>query len=92
LPPRARGKRRSYKNSGRNEPGEQGFEQALAITEELTALGTAKIKSLHFLLSAEGFFDGKARVRVTSAQVSFARWKIIAEEAAILTYLRSLSF
>jgi len=31
------------------------FEQALAITEELTALGTAKIKSLHFLLSAEGF-------------------------------------
>ncbi len=31
------------------------FEQALAITEELTGLGTAKIKSLNFILSAVGF-------------------------------------
>ena len=45
------------------------FEQALAITEELTALGTAKIKSLHFLLSAEGF-RWKGSREGTSAQVS----------------------
>jgi hypothetical protein len=31
------------------------FERALDIADELTVLGTAKIKSLHFLLSAEGF-------------------------------------
>lgn len=45
------------------------FEQALAITEELTALRTAKIKSLHFLLSAEGF-RWKGSREGTSAQVS----------------------
>jgi len=32
-----------------------GFERALAITEELTQLGAAKIKSLSFMLSAQGF-------------------------------------
>lgn len=31
------------------------FERALEITEEVTNLGAAQIKSLHFLLSAEGF-------------------------------------
>lgn len=31
------------------------FERALAITEELTGLGTVKIKSLNFILTAEGF-------------------------------------
>jgi hypothetical protein len=31
------------------------FARALEIAEELTSLGAAKIKSLHFLLSAEGF-------------------------------------
>ena len=31
------------------------FEQALALTEELTQLPPAKIKSLHFIMSAEGF-------------------------------------
>jgi len=31
------------------------FADALAITEELTQLGPAKIKSMHFMLSAEGF-------------------------------------
>jgi len=31
------------------------FERALEITEELMNLGVAQIKSLHFLLSAEGF-------------------------------------
>jgi hypothetical protein len=31
------------------------FERALEIAEELTNLGVAQIKSLHFLLSAEGF-------------------------------------
>ena len=30
-------------------------EVALAIAEELTGLGTAEIKSLHFLFSADGF-------------------------------------
>jgi hypothetical protein len=31
------------------------FADALAITEELTQLGPAKIKSMHFMLTAEGF-------------------------------------
>jgi hypothetical protein len=32
-----------------------GFERALEITEELTQLGAAKIKSVSFMLSAQGF-------------------------------------
>jgi hypothetical protein len=32
-----------------------GFQRALEITEELTQLGAAKIKSLNFMLSAQGF-------------------------------------
>src|SRR3989442_2463520 len=45
------------------------FERALGIAEELTALGKAKIKSLHFLLSAEGFRWRGSR-EGTSARVS----------------------
>jgi len=41
------------------------FERALEIAEELTNLGTAQIKSLHFLLSAENRFRG----RITSVAV-----------------------
>jgi hypothetical protein len=56
------------------------FAAALAVTEELTTLSTAKIKSLHFMLIAQGFRwkgsreDSKARLALLDGK-SFQRKK-----------------